>query len=184
VARTRWYAALLLVPCLVACGGGHQQGPTPASATPVPTTGPALRLTAATFLGIRYLRPVGWTAQRTLSSAHAGDVTWTAPERRGTLYVERNDCAACVDTGLVMHGRRSGQPDAGNALASYFPTSHHVRDPYHVRFTKAAPVPYAANGELTVTRSHDTLTGYVVVIVTLPTAESATAAQILASVQT
>src|SRR3954468_22431494 len=182
----RLLLTVLLAATVAACGGGGASAPKAPVVTPTPratATTPRIPLTAETFLGVRLLRPKGWTAKRTTSSTQSGNVTYTAPGRRGVLYVERNDCAACVDQGLVMHGHRNGVPDPGNALASYFPTSKRQIDAYNVAFTPAATKPYAATGKLTVTRTADALTGYVVVIVTLPRADAATAAQILASLR-
>ncbi|MFL6238377.1 MAG: hypothetical protein ACJ735_02630 [Actinomycetes bacterium] len=176
---------LLAVACsVVACSSGSKPAPPPdVTPTPTPTTTEAVRLTAASVLGVRFERPVGWSGHLTSSGAASGNVTFTAPGRRGSLYVERNDCAACVDRGLVAHGHRDNTPDPGNALTSYFPTSHRTLNGYAVAFTTAASKPYVARGKLLVTRNGATLTGYVVVIVTLPTTESSTAARILSSVQ-
>jgi hypothetical protein len=177
------YGGLLLVAALPACSSGASAPGT--SPTPTLTVSPPqIALTHDVFLDVQLLRPSGWVAHRVRSSAKAGNVNYVAPGRRGTVYVEENDCAACVDAGLVMHGHRNGVTDPNNALASYFPTSTHRIDAYNVAFTAAANKPYGATGKLVVTHAHGTLTGYVIVIVTLPSTESGVAAQILASVRT
>ena len=144
-------------------------------------TGP--RLAPVAFLDVRLLIPVGWTAHRTVTGRAAGTVQYVAPGRRGTVYVEQNDCAACVDEGLVTHGHRSGVPDPDAAAASYFPVTKHRIDAYRLAFSAAAPAEYVASGRLVVTRVHGALTGYVVVVVTVPKAESVTATRILASLR-
>jgi hypothetical protein len=135
------------------------------------------------LLDLQYLRPSGWRARRVQSSSHAGSVSYTAPGRRGTLYVEESDCAACVDAGLVMHGHRNGVPDPYNALASYFPTSRHLVDAYHATFTTTATKPYVAMGRLAVTKAGGQLTGYVIAIITLPSDDAASSARILSSLR-
>jgi hypothetical protein len=184
---TRGFLATLLAAVTVAaCGGGASTSSLPPVQTPSPSpsaAAPRIPLTSAAFLGVQFLRPTGWSAKRTTSSAQAGNVTYTAPGRRGILYVERNDCAACVDQGLVMHGHRNGVPDPTNAVTSYFPTSKRQVDANTVTFTTRAAKPYVATGKLTVTKSDGAPTGYVVVIVTLPRTDAATAAQILASMR-
>jgi hypothetical protein len=169
---------------VTACSSGRQQTATTPTPTPAPTpTIPQVALTSDLFLDVQLLRPSGWSAHRVRSSATAGNVNYVAPGRRGTMYVEQNDCAACVDAGLINHGKRNGVADAENALTSYFPTTRHRIDAYDVAFTTAATKPYVATGKLVVTRAHGTLTGYVVVIVTLPSNQADVAERILASVR-
>ncbi len=135
-------------------------------------------------MGVRFLRPADWKAPVAAhSSTGSGNITYTAPGHRGTLYVERNDCAACVDKGLVTRGHRNGQPDADNALSSYFPLTERHIDAYDVTFTVATTNPYVSTGKLVVTRAHGELTGYVVAIVTLPASDAATTDRVLASLR-
>ena len=181
------YAALLAAAVgfmLTACSGATSSNPSPSTAPVSTPTPPALALAPATLAHVHYLKPVGWEGGGSRNTeTESANVTYVAPGRRGTLYVEQNDCAACVDTGLVQHGRRDGTPDPVNAVSSYFPTSQHRVDAYTVTFTVAATKPYVGSGKLTVTRSQGALTGYVVVIVTLPSTQAADAARILASVR-
>jgi hypothetical protein len=180
--RNKRYAALLLALTVAGCGGSNA-APSP-SATPAPTTPAAslLTLQADALLQVHFSRPSAWAGHK-VTTGSSGNVTYVAPGRRGTLYVEQNDCAACVDAGLVQHGHRNGSPDPANALTSYFPTSKHQVDANTMTFTVAATKPYVSTGKLTVTRAHGELTGYVVVIVTLPNTQAADAARILASVR-
>jgi hypothetical protein len=180
--RIKRYAVLMIAATLSACTGGSSSPAISAPPEPTPTR-PALALTPDTLLHVHFARPTDWTGRKIQSGAGSGNVTYVAPGRRGTLYVEQNDCAACVDAGLVEHGHRNGSPDPGNALSTYFPTSQHKVDANTVTFTVAATKPYVGQGKLTVTRSHGDLTGYVVVIVTLPNTQAADAAHILASVR-
>jgi hypothetical protein len=181
----RFAALLLTTAALASCSkGAAQTAPSPtATPTPVPTriVAPVIRLVPASLLDLRYLRPVGWAGQPVRSSSAAAHISYIAPGRRGTLYVEQSDCAACVDAGLVMHGRRNGVADPFFALRSYFPTTQHRVDNFHVTFTTAATKPYVGSGKLVVTKSKGGLTGYYIVIVTLPRDEAATTARILAS---
>jgi hypothetical protein len=171
--------------CLVACSGSAGQPATPSSSpTLKPPPTPQLALRSASFLDVRLLVPTGWTARRTLTRTAAGTIQYNSPTRHGTVYVEQNDCAACVDQGLVTHGRRNGVPDPTNALAPGYGAVRPRRiSAYQLAFSVQAPKDYASSGRLVVTRAQDTLTGYVVAIVTLPTSESATAAKILASLR-
>jgi hypothetical protein len=186
--RHRCAAVLLLsfLPAVVACssqssGAAPTVTPSPA---PSPTASkPAVPLVRDVLLGVDFLRPARWKVHRTTSSAHAGNAIYTAPGNRGRMYVERNDCAACIDQGLVMHGHRNNQPDPANALTSYFPTSQRAVNADTVAFTTTASKPYVADGKLTVTRAQGQLTGYVVVIVTLPATDKAAIAQILDSLR-
>jgi hypothetical protein len=177
-----WYAAAVAL-TVAACGGSSGSLSTPSPTPTATATSPAVPLTRDAFLGVHFLRPTRWTGHRVTSSAHAGNVNFVAPGRRGTLYLEANDCAACVDQGLIKHGRRNGVSDPDNAVAAYQPTSKHRVSSTAETFTTTAMKPYAATGKLIVTRSHGDLTGYVVIIVTLPTTDNATTQQILASLQ-
>ena len=184
---SRYAASVLAATALAGCSSAASSSPPPAATqTPTPTTTavvPTVALARDTLLDLQYLRPSGWHAQRVQSSSHAGTVTYVAPGRLGKVYVEESDCAACVDAGLVMHGHRNGVPDPYNALTTYFPTSRHRDDAYHVSFTTAATKPYVGRGRLVVTRSGGQLTGYYIVIATLPTDQAALASQILSSVR-
>ena len=74
-------------------------------------------------------------------------------------------------------------PDPDAAAVSYFPVTKHRIDAYRLAFSAAAPAEYVASGRLVVTRVHGALTGYVVVVVTVPKTEAMTAIRILASLR-
>jgi hypothetical protein len=83
----------------------------------------------------------------------------------------------------VRHGHRNGQPDPGNAVKNYLPVTQRRVSPAEIAFTTSATTAYAADGRLIVTRANGTVTGYVVVIVTLPTEQRALSQRILASLR-
>lgn len=175
---------MVVLGCAVALGACSSGSPSPPTRQPSPSpssSGPAL--VAKTFLGVRVLVPTGWHTDRQASTRTDGHATFTAPDRRGRVYLEVNDCAACVDEGDVSRAQRNNVPDPGAVIAQYSPVTKHRRDVASIAFTIRVPDGYVSSALLTVRKVHGEITGYVVVEATFPFADAGVARQVVASLR-
>jgi hypothetical protein len=161
--------AAALLGALGACSGsGTPSQPTAEPTVTVVSTPPPPQLVRHHFLGAHFLAPPGWHAVAQRRRASDGDLTLTAPGNRGRIYVEVNDCIACIDQGSVTRAVRNELPDPGAVIEQYSPVTRHHVDRQTIAFTTQAPAAYAAPAQLSVTSLRGALTGYVVIEATLP----------------
>jgi len=110
-------------------------------------------------------------------------VTFTAPDRRGRIYLEVNDCVACVDQGDVTHATRNNVPDPGAVIGQYSPVTKKRQDVASIEFTTPVPSGYLSRALLVVRKVHGEITGYVVIEATFPTADADVARRVVSSLQ-
>lgn len=171
--------ALLVVSAGCSSSGGDAGQPTPTVSSP--PGGPALG--ERTFLGVRLLVPKGWVAAREPSSAGDGQVTFTAPDRRGRIYLEVNSCVACVDAGDVARAVRNYVPAPEAVIHQYDPVTQHRRNVATIAYTTKVPNGYVSPSVLTVRKANGQILGYVVVEATFPAQYAATAHRVADSLE-
>lgn len=151
----------------------------PSANPPSATANPApLTLTRFTFLGTSFLAPTGWSRRQTVHGPADGFVTFSAPSGEYSVYVEVNNCAACVDQGLVNQGVANGVPDPDKVLSQQGAISVTRLSDTRVEFTSrlfgAGPLLHSL---LAIVTTPDTVTGYVLLQVSLPATVPATNGQ-------
>lgn len=159
--------------------------PTPsASALPSPSPSPPapapVALARTSFLGTSFLAPAGWSRRATINGAEDGFVTY-ATAGGYSVYLEVNNCAACVDEGLVLQGVANGVPYPNKVLSQYGALSErplsHTRTAFTSRLYGSGPLQHSV---LVIVVSQ-VVSGYVVLQVALPPGNAVATERILAS---
>ncbi|MHB2024362.1 MAG: hypothetical protein ACYCO3_13715 [Mycobacteriales bacterium] len=132
------------------------------------------------FLGAHFLAPVGWAHQATVNAAEDGFITYSTTGGY-TVYLEVNNCASCVDQGLVLHGLANGVPYPNKVLARYGALTQHQLSPTRVTFTSRLYGSGPLLQSLMVIVDTQVISGYVVLQVALPPADAKDTGRILSS---
>jgi hypothetical protein len=158
----------------------------PASASPSPSpTLPAVALARVAFLGTTFLAPAGWAHHQTVHGPADGFVDFTAPSGGYSVYLEVNNCAACIDQGLVDSGVANGVPDPDKVLSQQGAIAVHRLSATRTLFTNRlfGQGPLLDN-LLVIIATQDTVTGYVLLQVGLPPGDAALTTRVLDSLTT
>jgi hypothetical protein len=152
------------------------------SPSPLPSpTAPALALAPQRFLGTAFLAPK-WPHRATVNSNSDGFIQYTGPGGQYSVYLEVNGCSACVDQGLVQHGLANGVPDPTKVLGQNGAVSVRQVDATRWTFTSRLYGQGPLLHDLLVIADADgSITGYVLLEVSLPPQFAADTSRIIDS---